>query len=313
MINLVLAERSRQYVQDDLRAIAVKVRQLAPDISIRLLLGRQGPVNTLRAALARFAPTLVVDMSPRESKFGVSRGHRLGHWQAGDKLREFRLLSDAGFPVPPWTEISPDTALDPDEWGPYVVVKPSRGMRGAWVWIRKTGRVRYRPPEDYPEGHFGRISPMIAQKFVYTGPWPVAYRVLSFLGCPLVAIRYDGRRDIAPLNSSYDFRATGGHSIVANAMGCTISCVNDADIIDLATRVHVAMPDVPSLGVDMIREADSGQLYVMETNPVGHSWILSCSMGQGMQQEFGLDFYGQFGALDIAAQAAIESARRLAV
>jgi hypothetical protein len=185
----------------------------------------------------------------------------------------------------------------------------ARRGRGAFVWIHRTGKVRYKPPETFPEGHPGREG-LVAQHFVYTGAWPVAYRVLTFLGRPLTASRYDGRRDMAPLQSSEGFRASGGRSIVANAMGCTISLTDDPEILEMSRRVHAAFPDVPSLGIDLIRDANSGLIYVLEVNPSGDSWALSSKPGRAIQAQFNIDFYKQFGALDIVCEASVDAARR---
>src|SRR5690606_33471416 len=124
----------------------------------------------------------------------------------------------------------------------------------------KTGRVQYIDPSDFPPNHPGRRAPMIAQKFVYTGQWPSAYRVLTYLGRPLAAIRYNGRSDLPPLNGRDDFKQAGGSSIVASAMGCTISCVDDPAVLDLAVRAHAVFPTIPSLGVDILRDSE-GRLH----------------------------------------------------
>ena len=156
-------------------------------------------------------------------------------------------------------KISAETALDPQEWGAYVVVKPSHGKRGAYVWVHRTGRVRFKPPADFPEGHLGRLGPMIAQKFIYSGRWPVAYRVVTFFGRAVAAVRYVGRKDLAPLDGPDEFRTTGGGiSIVASSKGCAIELTSEADVLDLACRAHAASPKIPSLGIDIVREEGTG-------------------------------------------------------
>ena len=58
-----------------------------------------------------------------------------------------------------------------------------------------------------------------------------------------------------------------------------------------------------------MRDADTGKLYVIECNPRGDAWLLSSDMGRMIEQANGLDFAGQFGALEVAAQALIEETR----
>jgi hypothetical protein len=150
---------------------------------------------------------------------------------------------------------------------------------------------------------------MIAQKFIYTGRWPVSYRVLTYFGRALMAVRYEGRDDIAPLETRYGFRENGGRSIVATAKGCRISLIDDPDVIELACRTHAAVPEIPSLGIDIVREHESGMLYLIEINAGGGSWLLTGDAGKAMQAEFRLDFYSQFNALDVIAERSIEIAR----
>ena len=152
---------------------------------------------------------------------------------------------------------------------------------------------------------------MIAQEFIYTGQWPISYRVLTYFGVPLMACRYDGRRDQAPLESADGIRAAGGGlSIVAPARGCTITLADDPDILELARRTHQAFPTIPSLGIDIVREAKTGRLYLMEINGGGNSWALTSDAGKEIQAQFGIDFYTQFEALDAIAERSIEIARQ---
>jgi hypothetical protein len=68
----------------------------------------------------------------------------------------------------------------------------------------------------------------------------------------------------------------------------------------------------PSLGVDVIRDARSGKMYVLETNPYGDSWTLTSGSGRNMEKQFGLDFHAQFNAISTITEASIEAARRFA-
>jgi glutathione synthase/RimK-type ligase-like ATP-grasp enzyme len=258
-------------------------------------------------------PTVSIEMDGRLSRPRILRGTRLTHRGISGKLEQSTRLEAHGVAVPKWIEISGETKLDPQEWGPYVVVKPSRGKRGAYVWVHRTGRVRFKPPAEFPEGHPGREGPMIAQKFIYTGRWPVGYRVVTFFGRVVAAVRYEGRKDLAPLDGSDAFRtAGGGISIVASAKGCSIDLTSEPDVLDLARRAHAAVPEIPSLGIDIVREEGTGALYVLEINPGGQAWILTNDSGIEMQAQFGFDFYPQFNALDVIADRSIEIARTYA-
>jgi len=55
-------------------------------------------------------------------------------------------------------------------------------MEGRQYQVRKIGRVKYADRASFPPDHLGRQSPMIIQKFLYTGEWPVSYRVITVFG-----------------------------------------------------------------------------------------------------------------------------------
>jgi len=84
-------------------------------------------------------------------------------------------------------------------------------------------------------------------------------------------------------------------------------------VLELAARSHAVFPTIPSLGIDILRDEATGKLHLIEINPSGNSWLLCGTTGRSMQEQFGLNFHEQFGALDIIAEASIEATRRLAV
>lgn len=293
----------------DFEDVARRIEAQTDDIAARVFV-TNASAHTLFSSLALVSrPTVTIEMD--RVKFArILRGHRLRHHLLG-KFEEMRALAEAGIPVPRTVKIEPDTVLDPNEWGPYIVTKPDFGKRGAWVWIHRTHRVRYKAPSSLTRDHYGREG-MIAQQFIYTGRYPVAHRIVTYFGRVILAIRYDGRRDRRPLEGPTEFGKGGGHNIVAPAMGCQISEIADPDILDLARRAHSAFPEIPSLGVDIVRDAETGKLFVLETNPYGDSWSLTTDSGAEMQKQFGLDFHAQFNALDAITEASIEMARRYA-
>jgi glutathione synthase/RimK-type ligase-like ATP-grasp enzyme len=309
-LNLAFYCYPKKEAIDDFRKVGALISARAPEIKVSVL-STASVLTPLPTAAMAMRPTLSIEMD-RLKWLRPLRGTRLVHRHMG-KIKQLAALETAGLPIPKWVEIVPGTKLDPAVWGPYVVVKPSRGARGAFVRITKTGRVRYKEASEYPEDHAGRRAAMIAQQYVHTGRWPTAYRVLTYLGRPLAAIQYEGRNDLKPVGGSGGFRSAAGASIVASAKGCTIALTTDQDVLDLAVQAHALFPTIPSLGVDILRDASTGKLFLIEINPSGDSWMLSGTAGRGVQQQFGLNFYEQFGALDIIAEASIEAARKLAV
>jgi hypothetical protein len=311
---LVLARvKERTLRASDLRALAERVARLAPDIDVALAGKRSS--DQWRLLPHAFQPTLTVGFGElRRRRF---LNGRILHCPRMPKHVELARMRAAGIPVPDWVVIEPGTTLDPSVWGPYVVVKPTLGGVGIDVRIRKTGRVRYAAPETPATGPATRGSPMLAQRFVYTGAWAVSYRVCSFFGRALYCWRAEQSHAKRPLAGRWEFAGSadgGGIQIIAPSKTSTYTLAADAAVIELAERAHrLAFPDYPYLGFDLLRDADSGELSVIEANSGGGVWHLSSTVGISMQRDHALDLYGQFGALERAAERLVEVTRSLAI
>ena len=310
LCNLVLvlwADHAR--TRADLAQIAECVARLNP--SIQAFVVSHHKFDQLKLLRTWFRPTLslsFLDLAKRKLLPGrLLTGFLLY------KHGEYARLDAAGIPVPQWTIITPDTRLDPDVWGPYVVEKPSVGRRGANVRVRKTTRIRYTAPDAFPIGHYGRDGPMLAQRFVYTGEWPSSYRVITIFGEVLLCYRQISRSRGSPLKGRWGFRETGGVSIVSNTSDMTVELIKDSSIIALAERAHrKAFSDFPILAFDIVRDAETGTLFVLECH-AGGSWMFSADVGVGIQAAHDLDFKKQFGAIEKAAEVIARETTRRAV
>jgi len=240
-------------------------------------------------------PTLTVSPMPIK-KFRPPRGPVCQGFEF-PKSEQYARLERLGLLVPKWTAVREQTSLDAEDWGPYVVVKPDLGRKGAEIFIKRTGRVRYRAPG------------FLAQQFIYTGRWPANYRVVTLFGRTLMSWRCEADHRYVPLESRWDFKARGGITVVSNKRDSRYTLCADPDVISLAEKAHAAFPDQPLLGTDIARDADSGALYVLECNPRGDAWLISSAMGRLIEEANGLDFASQFGALDIAAHTLAREAR----
>jgi hypothetical protein len=70
------------------------------------------------------------------------------------------------------------------------------------------------------------------------------------------------------------------------------------------------MRDFPCLGLDIVRQRTTGELFVLETNPGGNVWHLSSALGMLYAEKYRRKLYNQFGALEIVADRLIERARQ---
>lgn len=305
--NLLLVCKRRLHEHDDFTQIAEQIRQTAPDVHVKLISDRFR--NALRPDYW-LRPTLAVSTEGLKH-FRPLRG-RLFHGRQMTKSQEYAALERIGVPVPKWAVFSEGRVPDLSGFGKYVVRKPDLGSCGAEVKIQRKGRI-----------HNGRIhtnyegdSAVMVQEFIYTGPWPVCYRVSTFFGKVLGAWRVEADRSRRPLAGPQAFGSDagdGGISIASSGRGCTFTLADDPEILALAQRAHAAFPEIPLLGVDIIREEPSGKLYVLEVNSCGRTWHFSSTRGLGIQQSSGIDMKSQFGALRIAAAVLIDQARRFAV
>jgi hypothetical protein len=228
------------------------------------------------------------------------------------KHLDYERLGAAGIPVPKWTVLAPGTQIDADEWGPYVVQKPSNGARGAYVQIRKSSRVRYIAPDQYPPDHMGRDGPMVVQEFIYTGEWPTCYRVLTLFGEALLCYRFTSTGHGKPLSGRWGFSDFGGTSIVANTRDMRLELTNDSDIIAFAEGAHrAAYPECPTLAFDIIRDVETGKLYALESHPEG-SWSFSTDLYANMKADRGIDLAKQFNAFEKAASILARKTHELA-
>lgn len=308
MPNLVLVHWPERQSLDDFREISRLIRTRAPEIGVMIAEGKERELPImLRAALR---PTMVVSMMPRK-RFKVLHG-RVYEGHDLPKSEQYRRYRAAGIPVPDWEVIGPDTSLDPSHWGDYVIVKPDLARKAAGIVIKRTRRVRYQPPESFEEDHPGRQSPMLAQKFVYTGRWANHFRVTTLFGRTLFAVRCEADRSFRPLESRDAFKGAngvGGAPVVSNKKSSRYTLADDPDVIALGERAHSAFPEIPLLGHDIVRDADTGELFLLESNTRGDVWLLSSGTGRSLQRTNGFDLYAQFGALEIAAEALIAKVR----
>jgi len=254
-------------------------------------------------------PTLLFSPLKIPASQGV-RGTRMDNTLIG-KLAEMEMLAKAGVPIPPAEKIVPDTMLDESEWGSFVVVKPDTSGGGKGVRLERTKDVRWFDPRIYPANDPRRGTDMLAQRYVYTGPHGQCYRVFTVLGRVIYSIVSTATIETPrPDPANKDATDIG---IAVNKNNRIIKHNYDEEVLALGESVHHKFPRFPSLGIDIIREYETGRLFVLELNSGGGTWHLSTQFGLHQQRTHGLVHYGQFNALQRITDALIETTRKLAV
>jgi hypothetical protein len=310
--NLVLVvprRKSLRGLKADFDRIAEHVRATAPDLRAYVIHDHRSAA--MKAGLL-LRPCFYFSTVATQ-KIRIPRG-ALYTGALMTKSEEYRALERANIPVPRWALLTEHHAPDLTPLGEYVVVKPDCGGRGAEVRIRRASRVRWKAPVNERARTENR-SGLIAQQFVYTGKWPVSYRVTTLFGKVLFAFRIEADRGRRPLPGPDRFAGGddgGGLSICSSGRGCRVEMCHDREIIAFGEQAHRAFPDHPLLGIDVVREEATGKLYVIEVNSCGQVWHFSSELGRGIQQDFHLDFESQFDGIRKAADILIEQTRTLA-
>lgn len=309
--HLVLVRLPGWQSLEDWQAIARHATAIEPRIEPFVARGDMAHSVLRRQAATR--PSLI--FSPgRLRGFQPLRGRI---YQGGPiaKLEQLRRLAAAGVPVPRTAVLRPGLRLDPAVWGEFVILKPSdltTSSYGQGIQLIRTERVRFRDPADYPPDHPGRLGPMLVQQFIDTGERVSLYRALTLFGEPLYLTLDRSLRprvDLAASDGEIERAMVASQAIAEDER----MLVGDPDVIAIARAAHAAIPEVPLKGCDILREAGTGRLYVLEVNPGGNTWHFSSSHLAAHRRENGEAFERlrreQFDALRTAARVLVERTR----
>ena len=313
--NLVIVHTPGAQAVDDWRIVKAEIAEKAPDIDVRIV--GNGKANPEIDAWLSARPSFV--FSPcRITGFQPASG-TIASGQMIDKLEQARRLSAAGLPAPRSAPLLRDQPLDQGEWGPLVVVKP----RPDDFWAGMLVRIA-RPEElsdRFEELTRGNRVPMMVQEFIDTTNAEGhlhAYRVMTLFGRPLYCtsrLRLDPRPPLAEIleRRSNAIAHNSKKTIEGDPSKAEVTTVEDRDVLDLAIRGATIFPEVPLLAFDIVRERDTGRLFVLEANPRGMAWHLSSEIvGLSESPERRKRKYDQFGALSLAAEVLIEKTRERA-
>jgi hypothetical protein len=299
---LIVHTPLRQDISDWLN-VKRRIDQNASDIDVRISTnGERNPVarrwQVSRPSLV-FSPFALREYKPKGGTVYAGRGF--------SKLEQLERLERLGVRVPLTCKLTPALELAPARWGDYVVVKPLRGSQGRAVRLVPTRELAARHGELTANG----TREMVIQPYIDHSEkgHPAEYRVMTLFGRVLYSARNSWGIPRPPLEQI----AADPNGIIASndkKFGRVRTISNDAEVIALGERAHAAFPECPVLGVDVVRDSDSGKLYVMEVNPAGDTWHLSSLLAKNYFTATHVrEIYAQFGALDRIAALLIERTR----
>jgi hypothetical protein len=288
--------------RQDFEEIKAKIDELAPEIDVQIV-RVDHPAESLDPEVWN-RPCLIVSFGPL-NPFQPKRG-QIFCGKFIPKFEQLVRLNRAGVPVPLSAPLVFGRKLDKRKWGPLVVLKPTTPgfMSHGAVFLMRTERVDELAPAVFPAGHPVRKLPILVQRFVDTGEVASYYRVLTLFGEPLYCRKGYAAKKRPPLDAPDAVLLKG--QIATNAEFGEHEPAYDSDVLMLARRAYHAVPNIPLQGVDIIRDATTGQLYVLELNSGGNTWHFSSRfIAQIPTASPREDRIAQFGAWDIAAQVLI--------
>jgi hypothetical protein len=302
--NLILVHSREWQDLADFEAIKRYIEDQATDIEVFIASNDIPSSATRKIAASRptliFSPVRLLKFRPKRGK--VYAGARMS------KIAEMRRLAAGGVPVPIFEVIEPNTKLSEKVYGPLVIVKPSYDLAsyGQGIELFRTSHVQYRAPETFSPKHPGRLAPMFAQKFIDCG-YPISCRVLTFFGEPILTFC---RHSTKPLALPADKVRFEQREYMPSAPDNIIYSTREPDILKLAADAYSAMPEVALQGCDIVREKDSGRLYLLEINPGGGTWMFSNRSSFGYKKSLGVtDLTLEFDAFRTIARVLVERTR----
>lgn len=305
--NLVLLHTPHRQDISDFVTIRNMMLGKAPDIAVSVI-SVDEPVRAERVAELAKRPTLLFSPMPIDLPPGV-RGKLLAPPRVITKYAEYEALKEAGFPAPATILVERHEQLADVRIEPVAVIKPNRGLRGARVNLIRTDLLRQWTPEQLAQSPSNREG-MVVQQFIDIGANLTSYRVMTVLGEVIYCIKSVANADVGSMPVD---QAGSGVSIASNVEDRVITMCSEEDVIDLARRVHRRIDYAPVLGVDIVRDARTGELSVLELNSNGWTWHLSSDHGKHYQRQYGLNKYDQFNALKTITDRLITETRRQAV
>ena len=300
--NLLIVHTPPYQGLSDWLEVKQRIEARASDIEVRI--ATNGSPNSVTARWQIQRPSLVFSVCPLfqfKPKGGtVYDGHPM------TKLEQIERLASKGLPVPRTEMLSPNLVLDRETWGRHVIVKPLQGMMGKGVRLVRIEDLAARYPELSRDGKYE----MLVQPYIEHSEdgYPTESRVLTMFGRVLYCAR---NRWGAPRRPLEDIASAADGLIASNdrTFGRVRILCSDPEIIALGERAHSAFPECPTLGVDIIRNAHTGELCITEVNPEGLSWHFSSILSGTLAADHVRDLYLQFNALDRITDLLVEKTR----
>lgn len=313
---LILVTHPDRQAAADMFEIARALVRIAPEIAVHI--AEPGSTDAHVAAWKWQLPTLTVSLGALRG-FMPRRGPILQN-RAIKKLDQYQRFSAAGLASPHAERFVFGRRYDEAQFGSHAVLKPlplnlTSMVRSVLMW--PTGRLHEIREESFPPDHFLRRAPALVQRFIDTGRRPEYFRVLTLLGEPILWMTVMSAADQADLSGDtaeaiVDPRSTYGLEGLDFAQLLAFAVPDDA--LAFARDVYAAFPDIPLQACDIVREAATERLFILEINAGGNTWDFSSKrVAQSREKLGGRDrLVAIYDPWPKAARALIAKVRELA-
>jgi hypothetical protein len=309
--NLILIHRGREY-ENDFEKIANKVFALDEDITTYIappLSDGQLPEK------AWLNPTLVVALI-QDFDLKIMRGTVLKN-RPISKILQAKALEEFGVETPPVVPLQFGMKLDPALFGDFVIIKPmDLGLTssGKGIQVFRRERLEQLKITNFPADHLIQRDRegYLVQKFVSTGRYASTFRISTFLGRVMYAMKYQSQNASPDLSEADSVIENGNFTQKGDRDNLLDS---SPEPVALAKRVAEAFNDIPLLAIDIIIEEGSKKMYVLEINAGGNTWHFSSKMWaqrRASNPDLMEAMKLQYSAFDSAAQVLVEKTQKLA-
>ena len=296
---------------DDFHQIAKRAHRLDPSIAV-IPIAEHLHSSLIPKPLLNLPILVIFLVNPPAKEFALTAKMAVKNMT---KLEEYEHFKKYNIPCLPIEEFTWGMTLDKSTYGDWVVLKPQNiQSTGKDVNMVPTDLIPTLTLEDFPADHLMRQDQYYVQKFVKTGEKPSHYRVLVFLDTVLYIRKNESIYNYPNLND--DIKTKLAKTVGSNFSGHRkFSMANDEKISEFALKISSSFPKNPILGIDIIREENTGALFVLETNPGGNVWHFSSNYTAKLPEDKKAtreQCLKQFNAFDRAAEALVKQTHMLA-
>jgi hypothetical protein len=308
--NLVVIVNQQFCNPRDFTDIARRIRKQASEIEVSV-----ATTDALSAIPEQTwqSPCLTVSLSKLE-RFRPSRGEFVYNHPI-PKLAQTLMMKTSGISVPHADQFKFGMDFPAEIWGEHVMIKPiplHLTSHGLHMQVFRREKIASMTASDFPKDHLIHRSPMIAQKFVYTGKYPSTNRVLTLFGEVLYVMKIQSLQPSPNLTDSDEVIESGDFTSKKHR---EYLFGDYPDEFAFAERVSKAFLRIPLLGIDVIREETTQKLYALEVNAGGNTWHYSSHMWAKrrlLYPEAVRMMRDQYSAFDTAARGFIKATRLFA-